>query len=122
MIKNVVKLLLVLSVLGAIGCSTNGTFIVPEGSKLYLGGREKPVEISENGRVRTHGFGWNQIGIPPGGGLSYKLEKDGEIIQKGKLRTKFRAASIFIPIYGILACPVGLNPDITYDLVNGTQE
>ncbi len=122
MFKNVVKLLLILSITGVVGCSTSGTFIVPEGSELYLGGREKPVNIGTDGEVRTHGFGWGHIGVPPERGVAYKLEKDGEVIQEGRLRSKFRAASIFIPIYGILACPVGLNPDITYDLINGTQE
>ncbi|ACR12579.1 putative lipoprotein [Teredinibacter turnerae T7901] len=122
MLKSILKLLIVVSVVGVVGCTTSGTFVIPEGSQLYLAGRDTPVDINANGQVRTHGFKWSQIGIPPGGGVSYRLEKDGKTIQEGKLRSKFRPASIFIPIYGVVACPVGLNGDITYDLVNGTQE
>lgn len=117
------KLFFLIVLLSTVGCHTSGDFIVPEGSKLYLDNRSKPVKIREvDGRVRTRPFGWNAMGIPPHRGVSYRLEKDGETIKEGKLRAKFRASSIFWPPFAILYWPTGLNGEITYDLIHDTQK
>ena len=103
------------------GCSTSGTFVVPEGTQLEIYSR--PATVEADGSVTMRPFGWNAMGIPPGGGIPYRLTKGGEVVQEGRLRGVFRGASLFWPpISGIIAWPVGLNPHITYDLVKGTQE
>jgi hypothetical protein len=112
------KLLFLLAfVVIASGCSTTGTFIVPENTDLYIHKRPEPVNIDENGRVTTRPYFWSAAG-----GVPYRLEKDGEIIKEGRLRSKFRVVSIFWPPYALIYWPMGLNPHITYDLVNDKQE
>jgi len=104
-------------------CSTQGRFVVPEGSTLYLGNRPQPVQVQSDGRVSVHAFGWDAMGVPPNKGIPYRLEKDGKTLQEGKLRTVLRVPSLFLPpIFGILTVPTGLNPNITYNLVTGKQE
>jgi hypothetical protein len=104
-------------------CSTQGRFVVPEGSTLYLGGRPQPVKVQGDGRASVHAFGWDAMGVPPAKGIPYRLEKDGKTLQEGRLRTVLRVQSLFLPpIFGILTVPTGLNPNITYNLVTGKQE
>ena len=97
------------------GCSTTGTFVVPEGSSLYINNRA--VAVEESGKVSTRPYFWSSIG-----GVPYRLEKEGQTLKEGRLRAKFRPVSIFWPPYALIYWPAGLNPDITYDLVNDTQE
>jgi len=104
-------------------CSTQGKFVVPEGSKLYLADRPDAVEIAADGVVTTKAFGWESMGVPPEAGIKYRLEKDGKTVQEGRLRPVFRVQALFLPpIFGIIVVPTGLNPNITYDLVKGKQE
>ena len=104
-------------------CSTQGRFVVPTGSTLYLGGRAEPVKIESDGRVDVHAFGWDAMGVPPAKGIPYRLEQNGKTVQEGRLRTVLRVQSLFLPpIVGILTVPTGLNPNITYNLVTGKQE
>lgn len=109
-----------LSVL-AVGCTTTGNFKVPAGTDLYIYERPEPVTINSDGTVTTRPYFWTAAGFPPGGGIPYRLEKDGKTVKEGRLRAKFRVISIFA-IPSIIYWPMGLNPDITYDLVNDTQE
>jgi hypothetical protein len=63
------------------------------------------------------------MGVPPAKGIKYRLEKDGKTLQEGRLRPVLRVKAIFLPpIFGILAVPAGLNPNITYNLATGKQE
>ena len=110
----------ILVVAGLVGCSTTGKFIVPEGTDLVV--YERPVEVSANGTASMRPFAFNAAGTPPDGGIPYRLMKDGQVVQEGRLRTVFRGASIFWPPFAVFYWPMGLNPHITYDLVNGTQE
>ena len=104
------------------GCSTSGYFKVPDDSELYIYNRNTPVEVGANGNVTTRPFFWTVIGTPPNHGIPYRLEKAGKTIKQGKVRAQFRVVSIFWPPYALIYWPMGLNPDITYDLVNDTQE
>jgi hypothetical protein len=104
------------------GCSTSGYFKVPNDSKLYINNQSLPVQIGTNGEVTTRPFFWTVAGIPPNGGIPYRLEKDGKIIKAGKLRTRFRVVSIFWPPYAFIYWPMGFNSNITYDLVNDKQK
>jgi hypothetical protein len=104
------------------GCTTTGHFKVPEGSQLYLYKRATPETISPSGEVTTKPFFWTTAGVPPGGGVPYKLEKNGKVLKEGKLRAKFRVVSIFWPPFSLIYWPMGLNPNITYDLINDKQE
>ena len=104
-------------------CSTQGRFVVPEGSTLYLGDRPEPVQLARDGMVSTPAFGWESMGVPPAKGIKYRLEKNGKTLQEGRLRPVLRVQAIFLPpILGILTVPAGLNPNITYNLVTGKQE
>ncbi|MES2673135.1 MAG: hypothetical protein V4660_02795 [Pseudomonadota bacterium] len=104
-------------------CTTSGKFVVPEGSKLYLGDRTTPVNIDSRGIVKTKAFGWEAMGLPPTKGIPYRLVVDGKTTKEGRLRAKLKVSSIFFPpIIGIIAYPTGLNPDITYNLVTGEQK
>ena len=104
-----------------VGCSTTGRFVIPEGTQLEIGRRL--AEVRDDGWVVVRPFSWSSAGIPPDGGIPYRLLKEHEVVQEGLLRAKFRAASIFWPPYaGLFMWPIGLNSDITYDLIRGTQE
>ncbi len=115
-------LLTVLLAVFAAGCSTTGHFKVPENSKLYIYKRPDPVVIQPDGTVTTKPFFWSAAGFPPGGGIPYRLEEEGKPAKEGKLRAKFRVVSIFWPPAALIYWPMGMNPDITYDLVNDKQE
>ncbi|MEQ1527897.1 MAG: hypothetical protein ABL925_01170 [Methylococcales bacterium] len=117
------KLGLALAVLIMVtGCTTTGTFKVPAGSELYIYKRPQAVDIKADGKVTTKPYFWTAAGIPPDGGVPYRLEQGGKVIKEGKLRTKFRVVSIFWPPAALIYWPMGLNPNITYDLVNDKQE
>jgi hypothetical protein len=112
--------LLFLAVSIVIGCSTRGRFVIPEGSSLEIYGR--PVDVGPDGVVKMRPMGFSARGSPPTGGAGYRLTQDGQVLQKGRLRTVFRGVSIIWPPYGFLFWGFGLNPNITYDLVSGKQE
>lgn len=116
------KILLIQLLIILAGCTTTGNFKVPEGSQLYIYERPEPVSINSDGKVTTKPFFWTAAGMPPGGGVPYRLEKNGETIKQGRLRARFRPVSIFWPPFALIYWPMGLNPDITYDLVNDSQE
>lgn len=120
MLKKVI--LLFASLILVTACTTTGTFKVPEGSRLYIYKRPEPVQVDAAGKVTTKPFFWTAAGMPPGGGIPYRLEKDGQTLKEGKLRTKFRVVSIFWPPFAAIYWPMGFNPNITYDLVNDSQE
>jgi len=104
------------------GCTTTGNFKIEEGSKLYIYERPEAVTVSPTGQVTTKPYFWTAAGFPPGGGVPYRLEKDGQTTKEGRLRAKFRVVSIFWPPFALIYWPMGLNPEITYDLINDTQE
>jgi hypothetical protein len=106
--------------LGLVGCTTQGRFVIPKGTQLEV--YRRPVTPDANGLVVTKPFFWTAAGIPPGGGVEYRLLRDGKVVQEGRLRTKFRVVSIFWPPAAAIYWPMGLNPEITYDLVKGKQE
>lgn len=110
----------ILCLLLASGCTTQGTFRVPQGTELSIYERP-PIEVPSDGVVVTKPFFWTAAGIPPGSGVPYALYRDGRRIESGRLRAKFRVVSIFWPPFALIYWPMGLNPDITYDLVNKTQ-
>lgn len=104
------------------GCSTTGHFVVPEGTDLYIYQRPEPVTVKSDGSVTTRPFFWTAMGLPPGGGIPYRLEKDGETLKEGRLRARFRVVSIFWPPFAAIYWPTGFNSNITYNLVEDTQK
>ena len=102
------------------GCTTSAKFVIPAGTELEI--YRRPVTVAADGTVTTRPFFWNALGLPPGGGVEYRLLKDGKALQEGRLRARFRIVSIFWPPFALIYWPVGLNPTITYDLVKGMQE
>ena len=113
-------ILIVLLTLALPACSTRGTFVVPDGTQLEV--YQRPVTPDANGVVVTKPFFWTAAGMPPAGGVEYRLLKGDKVVQSGRLRAKFRVVSIFWPPMALIYWPMGLNPNLTYDLVRGTQE
>ena len=101
-------------------CSTRDTFVIPEGTQLEV--YQRPVTPGADGVVVTSPFFWTAAGMPPAGGVEYRLLEGDEVVQSGRLRAKFRTVSLFWPPFALIYWPMGLNPNITYDLVQGTQE
>jgi len=102
------------------GCVTRGKFVIPNDTQLEV--YERPVTLNSDGSAEMAPFFWTAAGVPPHGGVKYRLLKEGDVVQEGRLRAKFRPVSIFWPPFALIYWPMGLNPDITYDLVKGTQE
>ena len=75
------------------------------------------MTVTSDGTVTTKPFFWTAAG-----GVEYRLLKDGKVLKQGRLRPKFRVVSIFWPPVALIYWPMGLNPAITYDLVNDTQK
>ena len=105
-----------------VGCTTSGKFVIPEGTDLYIYERPDSVDVETDGTVTVEPFFWTAMGVAPAGGVPYRLEKNGEVVKEGKLRAVFRGVSLFWPPVAVIYWPIGLNPNITYDLVNDTQE
>jgi hypothetical protein len=101
-------------------CTTQGRFVIPEGTQLEV--YRRPVTPDANGVVVTRPFFWTAAGVAPNGGCEYRLLKGDQVLQQGRLRVVFRPVSIFWPPAAAIYWPMGLNPTITYDLVKGTQE
>ena len=111
MLKSVMLFLAACSITFAMGCSTSGQFLVPEKSALYI--NDRPFIVSPTGKIKTRPFFWSAAG-----GIPYRIEKDGMMIQSGKLPSRFRVASIFWPPFALIYWPIGLRTDMVYDLNN----
>lgn len=96
------------------GCSTATYVKLPEGSTLNLQ-RPGSSEFTE-GRVARSPFSWSSAG-----GVPYALEKDGKVIQEGRIRTGFRPVSIFWPPAGAAYWPMGFALPC-YDLTDEKPE
>lgn len=90
------------------GCSTATWVKLPDDSALIV--NERPV-LHNQGLVKTRPFSWGAAG-----GVPYRLEdKQSHVIQNGRLKTRFRVASIFWPPVGIAYWPMGFSQRC-YDL------
>ena len=103
-----------------VACSTTGTFRLPPDTELEVLGRK--VSPDPQGIVVTKPFFWSAAGIPPAGGIPYRLSRGGQIVKQGKLRAKIRPVAFFWPPAAIIYWPIGFNEEITYDLVSDRQE
>jgi hypothetical protein len=101
--------------LGLVSCTTTGKFVIPEGTELEV--YQRPVTVQSDGTVVSKPFFWTAAG-----GVEYRLVKEGTVVKEGRLRAKFRVVSIFWPPFAAIYWPMGLNPGITYNLVDGTQQ
>ena len=111
--KNGYSLICIMSVAALLtGCSTVGRFKTPEGTSLYIDRNPIPVTLSRDGKVTRRPFFWTAAG-----GIRYKLEKDGAVVQTGKLPSRFRVISIFWPPYALIYWPFGF-VNYTYDLTS----
>jgi hypothetical protein len=120
-VKRFFPLALAFVLIGALAaCTTQGRFVIPEGTQLEV--YRRPVTLQPDGTLVTKPFFWTAAGVAPKGGAEYRLLKNGQVVQEGRLRVKFRVVSIFWPPAAAIYWPLGLNPDITYDLVKGTQQ
>jgi len=106
------SLLLLLAVtFFAVGCTTEGQFVLPPGTEISIYERP-PVKPDSSGQIVTKPFFWTAIA-----GVKYELfDENGDVVKSGKLRAKFRVVSIFWPPFALLYWPAGINPDVTHDL------
>jgi hypothetical protein len=111
------KFYTVLALLTITGCTTTGRFKVPENSTLYIDQRPLPALVNKSGETIVEPFSWSASS-----GVPFRLEKDGKVIKEGKLRTIFRYESLLWPPAAPIYWPMGLDPDITYDLIHDKQE
>lgn len=92
------------------GCSTRTYFKLPENTRVSVYER---AEQYPQGMVTTRPFFWSASG-----GIPYKLTRiDGAPVQQGKLRARFRVASIFWPPFAIIYWPMGFGQRC-YDLTS----
>ena len=98
----------------SVGCMTRGHFKLPQDSKLEIYGRK--VAPDDDGVITTRPFFWTAAG-----GVKYKLTEKSGKVKEGKLRVKFRVVSVFWPPFAAIYWPMGLNPNIVYDLINDKQ-
>lgn len=115
MIKRGTVLVAVLAIGLVAGCTTTGKFVIPPGSSLEV--YQRPVTPDAKGVVVTKPFFWTAAG-----GVPYRLLQGGKVVKQGRLRAKFRVVSIFWPPFALIYWPMGLNPNITYDLEKDTQK
>lgn len=106
------KLLLIVSIaLFVSGCSITTYVKLPEDTVLKIKrGEETP---HSQGKLTRTPLSWSSAG-----GIPYKLEKDGEIVQEGRMSSKFRVASIFWPPVGAVYWPMGFRYPC-YDFTKG---
>lgn len=96
----------------ATGCTTHTYVKLPEQSVLKIKrGTEEP---HQEGLLNRTPFSWSSAS-----GIPYKVEKNGAVIQEGKLRAKFRVASLFWPPVAIVYWPIGFRSEC-YDLSGGS--
>jgi hypothetical protein len=84
------------------GCVTTTTFRLPPDTQVRLDSREVSFPA---GPVRTSPYFWNSSG-----GIRFTVEKEGKLVEEGKLAAQFRPASIFWPpplFTGLIYWPVG---------------
>lgn len=99
---------LLVACLAVVGCSTRAWFKLPEHSTLIV--NERPVNNNQ-GLVKTRPFSWGAAG-----GVPYRLQDEqANTLKSGKLRSRFRVASIFWPPVGIAYWPMGFGQRC-YDL------
>ena len=83
-----------------IGCATSTYVKLPEDSVLKIQrGQQLPLK---EGEVKRTPLSWSAAG-----GIPYKVEKNDEVIREGKMRARFRPASIFWPPVAIIYWPIG---------------
>jgi hypothetical protein len=95
--------LIALALVFTVGCSTTSNFRIPADSTLMV--TDRKVTTDSEGNWKTSPFFWSEAG-----GAPYRLmDKDGNVIRTGKLKTQFRVASIFWPPFALIYWPMGLN-------------
>ncbi len=102
-------LLLVPLLLTFFSCSTVGRFKLPPNTRLQV--TDRMVVPNEKGEWETSPFFWSKAS-----GADFRLfDADGKVIRIGKLKMRFRVASIFWPPGGIIYWPMGFAKEL-YDL------
>jgi|GEM_PF-123502 len=92
-----------------LNCSTTGRFKLPAGTKLQV--TDRMVTPDEKGEWKTSPFFWSKSS-----GADFRLiDADGKVVRTGKLKMKFRVASIFWPPAALIYWPMGLVGEV-YDL------
>ena len=95
--KKVLAVLIVVFL--ASGCSTVTSFNLPENSKVRIYERERLYESNE--KVKMRPFFWTASG-----GIKYEVIREGEVIESGRLSSKFRVVTIFWPPFSSIYWPL----------------
>lgn len=93
--------------MGLAGCSTSASFKIPAGTSLVVD--NIPLSSEQTANYSRSPFFWKQSS-----GITYQVQKNGKVIQSGKLKAKFRVVSIFWPPAAIIYWPMGFQG--AYDL------
>ena len=105
---------LLAATLAITGCTAAAWFKLPENSTLIV--NERQIENNQ-GLVKTRPFSWGAAG-----GVPYRLQDEqANTIQNGKLRTRFRVASVFWPPVAIAYWPMGFGQRC-YDLTGAEPQ
>jgi hypothetical protein len=105
-IRRILAILPIPFLILTMACSTTGRFKVPAGHKLEITDRE--VMPDALGQWKTSPFFW--------GTTDYRLkDSNGNVVRSGKVKTRFRVASIFWPPFAIIYWPMGLDGNNVYD-------
>ena len=89
-------------------CSTSSTFKLPEGSTIEISNRG--IRYDSDKRVSMEPFFWSAAG-----GIPYKIWKNEQVVDEGKLASEFRVLSIFWPPFSIIYWPMNFQ-NSQYDL------
>jgi len=110
--KKLITFSLVVVMFICIGCKTTASFTIPQGTNLFVDDIE--LTNQETKRYKCSPFFWSKTtGIP------YRLEKEGKIVEQGKLKSTFRVSSLFWPPFSIIYSPMKF--DGPYDLTQSNE-
>lgn len=119
------KLISMIALFLVVSCSTTGTFKIPAGSQLFIQGKPIPQTIVTNAKAdetqlteyKRTPFFWDVAS-----GIPYRIEKDGKILDMGKIKSQFRVVSIFWTPAAIAYWPLGFNKKEVYDFTSKMDE
>ncbi len=103
--------LLLCIVLLTSACSTKAWFKLPEQSTIAI--NERPQQYHQ-GLIKVRPFFWNRAG-----GVPYTLTSATGSTERGRLRARFRPASIFWPPFALIYWPMGFGQRC-YDMTGAT--
>ena len=97
--KNVL-ILAITSLFFVSGCSTATYVKLPKDTVVKI--KRGSGDTHGEGKIVRSPLSWSSAG-----GIPFQLEKNGTVVKEGKMRARFRPASIFWPPFALLYWPMG---------------